>query len=661
MSYKHLHAFLAIVMATCMLTSCRSDLKLSDVDTRMDAHLDMALPVGTVKMNFGNLMKLDQNTSMTIDTIGNQGVLSFNITPDPDTTRHFSIFDFSQKIKAGTNFEVDMYKQLQTATYPFFNPLTQQWEQVSLLKLADQAELMGLDTIVLPEGCSFDSTVVFNLALPLSNINRPGLHERVDSISFSETNFSVTISKSEFDGINPEWIDSIVMDLNKQEFDLHGGSNQVVLHSPSTSPIVFDQPINFQLDKLTMKFTKDESLTPSFTNVYDTVWLSARIKYHVPSGTKVTFKKTAKLNCQFNVGKLEPIFIWGWFTPYKDMYDAGKFPLNINFDELPFLKDPNTVLPFYRPELEARVRTRIAGVIQMEGDTLSAFDRNNVEHFAIFNPKAESDSLKIRFYHTFPISECIDPSSMSTINDTTNLSIKFSRDFGQIHNLFEGGIPKEVKYKFLFSFDSVQTPQIRIPMNTFVHLYSKAKLPFSFQKGFYLRYEDIAQNIDISQFNIDSLLGKNITVSDTSQLGVIMTTESSVPLHVKLILRCLDNRDSVIMDPENPSQEFKIFDTDTLDIYPPVVTQTTTAQGKNWTFRPNKQVNNAHLTKRQLKEVFPNTKSLRYTLIIDDTALKESYDAGLDEVPIGKDGTIKFIIGLTAQMDVAINLNQNKK
>lgn len=663
MSKKFLHAFLAITAAACLLTSCRSDLNLSEVDTSMEAHLKMALPVASVSMQFGNLLHLDQTTTLSFDTIGETPVLCFQLTTDPDTTRKFSVFDLNGKLK-GAEFGVNVYDQLKDKSYHVSIPLPGGGSIDTVIPFILAAELLeGFDTLYLPkEVPGFDSTMVFSLALPLSEINREGLAQRVDSVKFDIAQFGIVLNKDSFEGISMDWIQEITLELG-DEFDMHGKPNKQIIYSPSLG-IAWDfgQQKDIPLEDWALKLLTKATDHPTMADVTDTIHVKASIKYSVPQGVKIAINKHSGLKCNINVGELKPTYLWGWFTPYKDMFDEGKFPLNIDFKDLPFLSDESTVLPFSRPELEARLRTQVAGVVRLDSSYVFAKDAKGVKHSAMFEDPTTHELSSI-FNYKFPKSECIDPSTMSSTNDTTNLHLQFDKDFGHIQNLFEGGIPKEVTYKFRFSFDEEQTPQIRIPMNTFVHLYTRAKLPFTFQDGFYLKYSNNAENIDISQFDIDSILYKafeeRAQLGDSSKVGVVMKTESTVPLHIKLVLRCYNDSDQVIMDPENPSQEFKIFDKDTLDIYPPDVEQSSTLD--SWTITPNDTTyNTATLTKKQLR-VFPRTKALRYTLIIDESCMQETWKKGVYDVPIGADGTIKFTIGVTADIDAAIQLNLNSK
>lgn len=628
----------------------------------------MALPVASVSMQFGNLLHLDQTTTLSFDTIGETPVLCFQLTTDPDTTRKFSVFDLNGKLKDPEPISVNVYDILKDKTYHI--TVQTPWGPVDTVVSYITAAEYGINKLYIPESVHFDSTMEFSLALPLSEINREGLAQRVDSVQFEKTEFGIVINKDNFDGLTTKWVDKISIVLGDEfEYYEKGKKIDTLILFPSTeTPILdFGKQIYLPLDKQwtlnLMKNKKAPGEQITMADVTDTIHIKATIAYHIPQNDTISIYPSSGIRCDIKVGELKPTYLWGWFTPYKDMFDEGKFPLNIDFKDLPFLSDESTVLPFSRPELEARLRTQVAGVVRLDSSYVFAKDAKGVKHSAMFEKDPTTHELSSIFNYKFPKSECIDPSTMSSTNDTTNLHLQFDKDFGHIQNLFEGGIPKEVTYKFRFSFDEEQTPQIRIPMNTFVHLYTRAKLPFTFQDGFYLKYSNNAENIDISQFDIDSILYKafeeRAQLGDSSKVGVIMKTESTVPLHIKLVLRCYNDSDQVIMDPENPSQEFKIFDKDTLDIYPPDVEQSSTLD--SWTITPNDTTyNTATLTKKQLR-VFPRTKALRYTLIIDESCMQETWKKGVYDVPIGADGTIKFTIGVTADIDAAIQLNLNSK
>ena len=482
----------------------------------------------------------------------------------------------------------------------------------------------------------------------------------MDSVRFDLAELGFVINKDNFDGLTTEWIREILIVLG-DEFDLHGASKEIVLYSSTMSkPFNFNQQIDLPpLKDWALKLLTKETTHPTMADVTDTIHVTAKITYKVPSGKKIFIDKTSGIKCDVNIGTLKPTYIWGWFTPYKDMYDESSFPLDIDFKDLPFLSDKSTVLPFSRPELEVLLKTPVAGQVKLDSSYVYARDSKGKKHQAQFNDPT-SGELDTLFNYTFPMSQCLDPSDWNTRNDTTHLYLKFDKDNGHIQNLFEGGIPEKINYKFRVSFNEDTTPQLRIPTKAFVHMFTKAKLPFTFQNGFYLQYENHAENIDISQLDIDSLLGNTVQVSDTSKVGVIMKTESSVPLHIKLVLRCIDSEGNVLKDPEDSTgvKEFAIFDKDTLDIYPPVVDQDITTD--TWTITPRQILNEAHLTKKQL-QLFPQTKELRYKMIIDESCMEETYKNGVYDVPISADGTIKFTIGLTADLAAAVQLNFNSK
>jgi len=220
-----------------------------------------------------------------------------------------------------------------------------------------------------------------------------------------------------------------------------------------------------------------------------------------------------------------------------------------------------------------------------------------------------------------------------------------------------------LSYKFNFTFDADSTPQIRIPVTDLsVLLTSKVTMPLTFHEGVSLIYTSKLEDLDISKFSIDSLLGSTLTMKDSSQLGIIMRTETTLPFSIKLVFRCLNANGDTIKYKGKP---FGLFDKDTLYIHAPGVQQD---KEDNWTVEPNEipkdpmedNLNWAHLSKAEL-DLFPQISEIIYSIIIDDKALKEAYQNGVRDVPISESQYIKLRIGLTAQIEAAINLVNNEK
>ena len=654
---------LVLMTAACMLAGCRSDIDLGNLDGSMEANLGLSMPVGNVQIGITGVLGLDLDSTATlsIGTIGNQSVLTWKDIRE-SKPRQFSIFKLDSFL-LDAPFSLRFFDQLADAKY--YDPLL--GDSVNLVQWAG---VFGINQIILPEYASdFNSTFEQEMALKLDRINRPGDAQRVDSAQLAGAKFTVSMKPEHFEGIKEEWIDTVDLDLGTC-FDLHGKSRYIRIF-PSDDPEVgtknfkFGEDIPLPLDTFTMNMMKDLNEDPSDMNVYDALNLTVTVKYHIPSGTTVKLDSLAHISGSFGVKKLDATALWGWFTPYKDMFDADSIDISSSLSDMPVFSDPMTMLTFSRPIIDAYVQTQVAGAIQMHGEYLSAGDARGKEHYAIFQEgAAEPDCWK--FDKSFPKDECVDPTDINTLDSLTHLHITFNREYGHIEKLFEAGIPHTLKYKFSFDFNPDSTPQIRIPMkSTTVNMQSKITMPMVFQKGFALKYNSKLENLDISKFSLDSLLGSTLTLKDSTQLGIIMRSESTLPLHIKLVFRCLDAAGDTIMYNNKP---FGLFDTDTLDVYAPDVTQqidTTNRYNDNWTFEPVVNANWAHLTKAQL-DLFPQIKDILYTIIIDDKSLEDFYsddnDPGhLRDVPISKEQYLKLNIGLSAQIQAAVNLVNNEK
>ena len=631
MSYKHLHAFIALGIAACLCTSCHSDLDLANLDTGMQTHLKLALPVASIEVGVKSIFGItDTTANISIDTIDGKAMITWK-SQNVDN-RTFSTFNLNQKL-ASQPFSINIHDKLTGTTYE--TP----WGNFPLMSSSGT----GQDTIMLPYPYTFNDTLIFTMPIALSDMNRPGLKERLDKALINSGNFNMVVDKANFDALKWDWIDDVVLDLSKN-FQVHNGSALIHLYSKGDPGKDFGSKFEINLDTTTLNVMIDETQTPSMYNVYDTIWVEARVAIHVPTGTIAIVKTNSKINCAFNVDKINVAAVWGWFTPYKDMQDEGTYEFGDGFKDMPLFKE--ALLPFSRPQIEVGIETQVAGRVHMEGEYMRSWDKDDNMHMALFNGSPTFDTI-------FPLDQCADPHG--PLDAVTHLSLLFNNEpaHGQIDELFRGGIPKKISYKFNFSFDAASTPQVRIPVDTYVRMKTKVTMPLAFHQGASIKHTDELQNLDVSQFNVDSIFGSAVKLSDTSKIGIVMKTESSVPLHIKAVLRCYDAGGKIIQDPTT-GKEFGLFDTDTLDLYPPTFTKV----GNEWQATPVEKLNTATLSKKQL-DLFPQIKSIKYTLIVDDKALDEAYKAGLDDVYISPSQGITLTIGLTADVDGTVKLNGN--
>lgn len=631
---KHLRAFLAIVLG-CSLAACHSDVDLETVDAAIEAHLKLAVPVASINLPATKLFGItDTTANISIDTIDGRAVLVWKGGDSP-APKKFSLFNLSDKM-ATDPITIKLYDHLKNAEYD--TPYGKK-------KLMEYSSVLG-NRIILPAGYEFDDSLFFDMPLTLDGINTLTSKERVDSAQLVHLDLTAVVNKINFNDLKWEWIDQIDLDLG-ESFELKGEPSRFTLYKKGDAGKTFGSPLEKALDNFTLNLMVNKKKKPSASNVYDELMLQTIVKYHIPSGTVAEINEDSGIRCTFNLDNMSMNALWGWFTPGPDMQDEGTYDFDGDWADMPIFK--NAVLPFSRPKIEVTAETQVAGAIKMHGNYMRSWDKDGNQHEASFNGQQSFDTI-------FDMSQCADPAGPMDAISRIELTFDNSEEHGHIDKLFEGGIPNKISYQFLFSFDPETTPQIRIPKDPYVKLSSDISMPLTFKQGARITHQAFVQDIDISQFNIDSLL-RFCTVDKNSEIGVIMKTSTDVPLHIRLQLRCIGEDGKPLKDPADPSKEFGIFDSDTLDIYPP---QFTKNPDGTWNRTPREVVNAAHLSKEEM-DLFPKTKSVQYMMWVDDTALEEAYKDGMFDIQISPDDILKLKIGITADLNAAIQLNQNNK
>ena len=650
MKIKYLRTYVVLAVAAVLLGSCHSDLALNNLDTSMEAKFGLSLPVGSLKLGVGDVLGISADTTayLYVDSIDGRGVLTWKSS----FNNHIVFHDVDlMKMVKGTPGQFDLGARLDTATYAATNPLTGEplinpETGTNRWPLLSKASEFGIREIIIPEGVGKYNGHV-RLDMPLEGINKDMLNERLDSARIRETIFAFIVNLEGFDDMKWSWIDSVYIDFGDRIVFKDGHTKQLLYQKGDPSvpdygyPLIPKDMVDFVLTMVNKETKQTESSCVLYTDIYYTIPTGQ--VFHIPDPQT----NPVLVKFRFDVNKFDFEAIWGWFTSEVKMDTT--FDFGNTWSDMPIFQ--SAVLPFKDPVIEANLATQIAGAIELKVNKLYAI-ANDKEHVANFNGSQSLDTTLLEPHW-------LDPTDYSNFNDTARLHLAFDNKNGHIEEFFKDGMPTKIGYNFGFGFNPAVVPQIRIPNNTFVDFEAKATIPLIFNEGVRIAYTTKLESIDISQFNIDSLLSSvtSIDTLTTSDLGVIMTTESSIPLHLSIELRCFNEFGDTIMDPERgDTVPFVIFNDTTnngkLVIMPPTYTEN---QGK-YECHPTPHTNGAYLTKRQL-DLFPKIKEIEYTIYVDDKGLDQSaYNAG---VLISPDQYLQFSIALTAQVSAILNFTQN--
>lgn len=600
---------------------CKSDIDLNNIDSTSELEVGIALPIGSMHATVGDFIGDVQN--IYIDSMYNKGVITWKDTFKIE--RHYHQVDLSQYISS-KDFYLNVYDKLEAAS------------------------MIGSDGKV--TGTGDPITLYFDLPLKLKGINDSTMHERLDSALINNASFTSVINPHNLP-LEWEWIDEVRLELGEQINRPSG--NTMVVYKKGEMVAGYNQSIPTDIDNFSICMMKNRNLNPKTdqhryaSNVIDSCTFRTSFTFTIPAGQKVSIPSDAKFRYDLSVQFIDYTAIWGMFEQSKDMYDEAIIDLKEDgWGDMDFILHSN--LPFADPKIDMHVVTRVAGALVMQGDYLFAEDINNNRTYADFNGSQHR-------YIYFTPDQYLDPITSAIGDSTTNMVVLFDKDpaRGRIDRLFKN-MPQRLGYKFNVDFNFQETPQIRIIPNTGIRMEAACTLPLIFNEGIDINYNDTIDGINLSEFSIDSLIASTPVVDTikTSTIKIVLCAENTIPLSLKASLRCIDEGGNIIMDPNDATIPFQLFQEDTIHLDPPKYAQSLGTWNMTET---GKTTIIATLNKSQL-DMIPQIKRILLDIKIDDDALHYAYELGMFNVRITEDASIKLKIGLATKVDAILDFGQ---
>ncbi len=627
MSFKHLHAFIAI-MAGCMLASCHSEINLQNIDKKAEIEMGLALPIGSVHATIRDFFGSGVD-KFYVDTVGNQGVITWKDTFR--IARNFHQVDLAKYISE---------KELSLNVYDHIPAVV----------------MIGTNKRVIGTGDPY--TLDFDMPLKLTGINHPDslAKERLDSALIEIASFSSIISQNNLP-LKWEWIDSVTLDLGEQ---IHRPArNTMVVYDKYVDNYGYDQTIPTKVDNFTINLMKKNSAGQYIVGqVVDSCNFTIHFTFTIPKDTIVEIPKDAGFNYKLGVQFIDYAAIWGKFIRSKEMYDESVIDLSESWGALDFISKWS--VPFAEPKINMSIVTRVAGALKVDGEYLYSVDAFGQKHYASF---LRGDQTFPDFPKQFEKGEYLDPTHSIIGDSTINMKINFDKDptRGHIDQLFQG-MPQKLGYKFNldFTYGGSYPDQIRITPNTAIRIDAECILPFIFNQGLAMKYVDTIRNVNLTQYSIESMIDsvKMIDTVKATDVVLFLKAHNSIPLDVYASMRCLDSLGNIIKDPIDSTKPLMLFPQDTITLKAPNYVKS----GGTWNNTPGETVITARLSKKQL-DMLPQIKSIHYDARIDDKSLDDAYSKGMSNIRITDDQGITLKIGVTAHVDAIFDLNveDNKK
>ena len=616
MKKSYLHAFSVLTLAVALLSGCRSEVQLDNVDTTIEAQMQLALPIGSINAKVSDFLGTSDSAEFYIDTIGGENVVTYHRSMTYE--KELSEFDIKSKIGSKTYY-VNIYDMIKDATCDDGQGHT-----------APLIDASG--NINVPAGFTYSDTLDFAVPLIIDDVNKEGTELRVDSARFTHADFFVKVTRSNFQDLNWAWIDTVKVDLTDQ-----------IKYKPSRMMTVYKRgdnatwgaKLNAKLNEVLLDMMKDHSYPPTSGKVYNNIPFHVYVIYTIPGGTVAHVANNSGLDCEFGTDSLDVKAVWGWFSNGMVPYNQT---ININYSPFNFLNTAR--LPLANPIIDGTMRTKIAGALKLEAE-INATDAAGKVRRASWNG---STIMRKTFTEG-----AIDPST-SPLDAEAQFTLHFdgTEANGNIDTLL-AEMPRQIYYNISAGFDKETTPQVRVAGDAYLRAEAIAKVPIEFHKDLKIDYTDTIKGIKLDRASIDSLLDKVewLDTLKTSNVHVFVKVTNGIPLDIKGTFYCLDKDGNELMDPENPSKHWTIFDGDTL------LLAGASYDGAG-NIIPKESITGSALTRAKI-DLFPKISQIVYYAYVTDDAVKASpYNKG---AKITGANNVKVALGLTADLDAILNLN----
>ena len=621
---KHYIFALSILLFAGLLSGCKEDINLREIDTQAELEMGFAIPMGSMTATLGDFLGNGQVEGIYV---GDDKLLYYRDTFD--ISRRFHDVDLASKITDYGPKHFNVYDKLKEKGY--LDPLG---------KIAVEGTPITLD---------------FEFWVKLKDINKDVNDERLDSASIINAVFTSNVGQTNLP-LPQEWVNSVTMDLGS-EFHRPAGKTIGIC---GVGEFQYDKDVPITVDRFVLDMMKSHNPGSWYdykTNVKDSCKLTLNFTFTVPTGAGVVVPSNATYDYRLKVKFVDYEAIWGFFRPSADMRDASTVVLEDEWSTWKSFK--KATLTFNDPKVNVMIGHTITGIMNVHGEYIYAKNvETNDSIFAYFNPERST----IKRYESFFRPGQFLPLT-STPGDSIHNTVLFDKDTyrGQIDRMFVIR-PDILGYKFFIDFDSVQTPQIRILPDTRIKVEADLWAPFAFNEGVEANFVDTTKNVKIGKYSLDSLVA-DVDVIDTiktSDVKVVLTVENRIPLTMKGTVYFYDENMNIVMDPKDPTKPLRLSDTDTLRIPAPEYKFTA---GISSISEPGKTVYTLDVAKKHF-DTLEKIKSIRYFVELDGRDLHDEYKADPNFlIKLNAEDKLKMKIGISTNLDAVFNFNDknNKK
>lgn len=609
------HFLTLLLSLAILLAGCRTALDMENLDKTIEMDMAVAIPVGTMKATLGDFLG-DQQISHLY--VGEDGVFQYRDTfVKEQSYNHFDLTRYPAKASK----QMNVYE-----------------------KLEQEGMLIGGQIT----GNGQPITLTFPLSISMAELIKHEDSIRVDSAWIDLSQFASSVGITGGLPLNAGWIDQITLTLGDRIQRKAGN----VVTICNKGEFQYDTNINITVDKFHINLMKNEH--PSHYSGYrhntiENLDMSIDFTFTIPNGTTITIPQNSGFTYHMEMIMATYEAMWGWFAPSDKMRDNDEITLRNEWSTWAYFD--NAIVPFSEPRVDLDVITKLAGAIVMYGDSMFVEDSNGSRRYAMFDGQKKCE------VH-FKEGEYLDPKT-SQPGDSATLHVLFDKDpaRGTLADMFTIRAEK-LGYAFHVGFDEQKTPQIRIIPDMSIRANIGITLPMRFHQGLDIQYQDTIYDVNISELSLDSIAKESeyIDTIKTADVKLFLRAYSMIPLHVKGVFRAYDENDQEIKDPNDPKLPLQLFSQDTIYFNPPEYHK----ESGYWVPTAGITTEIISLDKEKTK-LMPKVKKIRFVAAADTKPLNEVFKAGMEEIRLTSDQSMKIHIGLTGKIDAILDFNDKDK
>lgn len=486
------------------ITSCRNDIDLNNIDTKMQLNTALAIPVGNVTVTMGDFLGNGQVPIIKVDENGIfHAIDTFQIA-----TKEYHKIDLNQYIvKNATQLSFRVADQVPTGT------------------------IVGDGTTTM--------SMTFPLQLNLTGINTDMTNERLDSMIITNARFVSKIGMEGMDDLKWSEIKSATLILGDQFTRAAGKEIEIPISGKN-----FSQEIPINIADFNLCLMADRDNPGAVVNKID---FQLRFNLCLEAGHPVTISDNSKFFYDLNVELLDYAALWGYFEPSTEMSDEDRMSMD---DIWSGWKDVKKLrMRFTEPKVSIYMRHHVAAPLMMVIDYVRAVNAAGGVAQAEWTDAGVSSNSKTIYFTDFiyPTDPLEAEKEYFAVFDHQPANGHFDRIFDIRPDSFIYSFHLEVD-KNKLGTAAYPYRQLRLTKDRQVPGYGIFDIPFKFNTQSEAEYVTTLET-NWQNINFDSIATKNDYIDSLAVKRALafITVYNSIPFEIFGKFHFLD-KDSVEMD-----------------------------------------------------------------------------------------------------------------